>query len=68
MALKIYPFPDARYGLVEFVFAFVALRLLLGLFGFSFRVFRGFVRFAFCQIPFALNLRVFFALSFVLTQ
>jgi hypothetical protein len=43
-------------ALVEFVFAFVASPLRLGLFGFSFRVFRGFIRFGFGLLPDAFDL------------
>ena len=53
----IYGLPWRVLWLVEFVFALMAARLLLtGCGGFTFGVDRGFIRFCFRYIPFALDL------------
>jgi len=65
----IYGLPWRLLGLVEFVFALMATRLLLtGCSGFPLGVDRGFVRFGFCCIPFALNLFAAFTFSFFLAH
>jgi len=65
----IYVFPWRLLYLVEFVFALMATRLLLTrCSGFPFGVDRGFIRFGFCYIPFALNLCAALAFGFFLAH